>query len=327
MRPFRAAHRRISFSRLHPHSPNPVMNASVLGFSSMVLWAIAAGLFSWYALDAARQVTYVTLADGRRQERRLPLLFRMLLPLAPNFKKAFTGASFERVRDRIDQQLTAGGVDGLLSNWEFLSMKVLLPLCIGPFWILLVHLLSRLNPLLSRLFIPLSLLGLLTCYAYPMLWLRSCVRIRQAKILRALPFVLDLLTLSVEAGLDFMMALQRCTERPVIDPLTEELIRVIRETQLGTTRRDALRAMANRIGLSDVRAIVNALVQADELGVSVGAILRIQSDQVRTRRFERAERLANEAPVKLLGPLLFFIFPAVFLILLGPVFYQMMHTI
>lgn len=251
----------------------------------------------------------------------------MLLPLAPNFKKAFSGTSFERVRDRVDQQLTAGGVDGLLSNWEFLSMKVLLPLCIGPFWILLVHLLSRLNPLLSRLFIPLSLLGLLTCYAYPMLWLRSCVRIRQTKILRALPFVLDLLTLSVEAGLDFMMALQRCTERPVIDPLTEELIRVIRETQLGTTRRDALRAMANRIGLSDVRAIVNALVQADELGVSVGAILRIQSDQVRTRRFERAERLANEAPVKLLGPLLFFIFPAVFLILLGPVFYQMMHTI
>lgn len=303
------------------------MNASVLGFSSMVLWAIAAGLFAWYALDAARQVTYVTLADGRRQERRLPLLFRMLLPLAPNFKKAFSGASFEHVRDRVDQQLTAGGVDGLLSNWEFLSMKVLLPLCLGPFWILLVHLLSRLNPILTRLFVPLSLLGLLTCYSYPMLWLRSCVRIRQAKILRSLPFVLDLLTLSVEAGLDFMMALQRCTERPVIDPLTEELIRVIRETQLGTPRRDALRAMANRIGLSDVRAIVNALVQADELGVSVGAILRIQSDQVRTRRFERAERLANEAPVKLLGPLLFFIFPAVFLILLGPVFYQMMHTI
>ncbi len=303
------------------------MNASVLGFSSMVLWAIAAGLFAWYALDAARQVTYVTLADGRRQERRLPLLFRMLLPLAPNFKKAFSGASFEHVRDRVDQQLTAGGVDGLLSNWEFLSMKVLLPLCLGPFWILLVHLLSRLNPILTRLFIPLSLLGLLTFYSYPMLWLRSCVRIRQAKILRSLPFVLDLLTLSVEAGLDFMMALQRCTERPVIDPLTEELIRVIRETQLGTPRRDALRAMANRIGLSDVRAIVNALVQADELGVSVGAILRIQSDQVRTRRFERAERLANEAPVKLLGPLLFFIFPAVFLILLGPVFYQMMHTI
>ncbi|MGN0845610.1 MAG: type II secretion system F family protein [Kiritimatiellia bacterium] len=303
------------------------MNASVLGFSSMVLWAIATGLFAWYALDAARQVTYVTLADGRRQERRLPLLFRMLLPLAPNFKKAFSGASFEHVRDRVDQQLTAGGVDGLLSNWEFLSMKVLLPLCLGPFWILLVHLLSRLNPILSRLFVPLSLLGLLTFYSYPMLWLRSCVRIRQAKILRSLPFVLDLLTLSVEAGLDFMMALQRCTERPVIDPLTEELIRVIRETQLGTPRRDALRAMANRIGLSDVRAIVNALVQADELGVSVGAILRIQSDQVRSRRFERAERLANEAPVKLLGPLLFFIFPAVFLILLGPVFYQMMHTI
>ena len=170
-------------------------------------------------------------------------------------------------------------------------------------------------------------MGLLLFYTWPMLWLRSVVRVRQAKILRSLPFVLDLLTLSVEAGLDFMMALQRCTERPVVDPLTEELLRVIRETQLGTTRREALRAMAQRIDLPDVRSVVNALVQADELGVSIGAILRIQSDQVRTRRFERAERLANEAPVKLLGPLLFFIFPAVFLILLGPVFYQMMNSI
>ena len=303
------------------------MTTSVLGILCIALWGICAGLFSWYAFDVARQVTYVTLADGRRQERRLPLIFRMLLPLAPNFRKAFTGPSSERMRTRAEQMLTAGGIDGLLTGWEFLSMKVLIPVCLGPFWILLVHLLSRLNPVFARLFIPLSLMGLLLFYTWPMLWLRSVVRVRQAKILRSLPFVLDLLTLSVEAGLDFMMALQRCTERPVVDPLTEELLRVIRETQLGTTRREALRAMAQRIDLPDVRSVVNALVQADELGVSIGAILRIQSDQVRTRRFERAERLANEAPVKLLGPLLFFIFPAVFLILLGPVFHQMMNSI
>ena len=85
--------------------------------------------------------------------------------------------------------------------------------------------------------------------------------------------------------------------------------------------------MARRIDLPDVRSVVNALVQADELGVSVGAILRIQADQIRQRRFERAERLANEAPVKLLAPLMLFIFPAVFLILLGPVFHQMMHRL
>ena len=135
--------------------------------------------------------------------------------------------------------------------------------------------------------------------------------------------MLDLLTLSVEAGMDFMSALQRTTEARRIDELGEEVLRVVREIQLGTPRREALRQMARRIDLPDVRSVVNALVQADELGVSVGAILRIQADQIRQRRFERAERLANEAPVMLLFPLLFFIFPSVFLILLGPVVYRL----
>ncbi len=146
---------------------------------------------------------------------------------------------------------------------------------------------------------------------------------RHRSIQRALPFVLDLLTLSVEAGLDFMNALQRNIERRAIDPLSEELIRVVREIQVGATRREALRAMGIRVGLSDLRQVVNALVQADELGVSIGSILRIQADQMRQRRFERAERLAHEAPVKMLGPLMLFIFPAVFIVLMGPVVYQL----
>ena len=142
-----------------------------------------------------------------------------------------------------------------------------------------------------------------------------------------MPFVLDLLTLSVEAGLDFMTAIQRTTERPVVDPLTEELLRVVREIQVGTPRRQALRAMSNRVNLPDMRSLVNALVQADELGVSIGSILRIQADQLRVRRFENAEKLANEAPVKLLAPLVICIFPCVFLILLGPVLFSLAKMI
>ena len=155
------------------------------------------------------------------------------------------------------------------------------------------------------------------------MWLRSAVKLRQNQILRAMPFVLDLLTLSVEAGLDFMSAVQRATEREKLDALSEELLRMVREIQVGTTRKNALRAMSERVNLPDMRALVNALVQADELGVAVGSILRIQSDQIRVRRFERAEKLANEAPTKLLGPLMVFIFPAVFIILLGPLFYKL----
>lgn len=119
--------------------------------------------------------------------------------------------------------------------------------------------------------------------------------------------------------MDFMSALQRNCERRKIDPLNEELIRMVREIQVGVSRREALRNMADRVRQSDLKSVAFALIQADRLGVPVGPILRIQSEQLRSRRFDRAEKLANEAPVKMLGPLLLCIFPAVFVILVAPI--------
>ena len=110
-----------------------------------------------------------------------------------------------------------------------------------------------------------------------------------------------------------------------MDPLGEELLRTQREVQVGKTRREALRMLGQRAQHPDISAVVNALVQADELGVSLGAILRIQADQMRVRRFQRAEKLGNEAPVKLLFPLVCFIFPSVFMVLLGPIMIEMMQ--
>lgn len=289
----------------------------------LLFWTAAAALFATYAAGVARQLTYVTLADGRRQERTLPLLFRLLLPLGPNLRPMMSGPGMTAAREKADALLITGGFEGLVAGWEFLALKVLVPLCMGPFWVLLVQGAARVAPVLRPSATVLSLLGVVLLYFHPLLWLRTAVRRRQQSILRSLPFVLDLLTLSVEAGLDFMTALQRNVERRRLDALGEELVRVIREIQLGTPRRQALRALSRRVALPDLRSVVNALVQADELGVSIGAILRIQSDQIRQRRFDRAERLANEAPVKLLGPLLLFIFPSVFLILLGPVLYRL----
>ena len=142
--------------------------------------------------------------------------------------------------------------------------------------------------------------------------------------MRALPFVLDILTLSVEAGMDFISALQRNCESRKMDPLNEELLRMTKEIQVGSSRKAALKGMADRVGQPDLKSVAYALIQADELGVSIGSILRIQSDQMRSRRFDRAEKLANEAPTKMLGPLMLCIFPAVFVILLGPVVVQAM---
>ncbi|NLB68342.1 MAG: type II secretion system F family protein [Lentisphaerae bacterium] len=287
----------------------------------------AAGAATWYVAGIARQITYVTLADGRREERRLPLLFRILLPFTPNLEGVAKSPGMAKSRDRSDAMITTAGYEGLLEGWEFISLKFLVPLLVTPIWCLLWIPATRYLPLNRGRFILLCLVGALIAFYYPASWLKRAVKMRQAKIIRAMPFVLDLLTLSVEAGLDFMSAIQRTTERRTVDPLTEEFMRVVREIQVGTPRRQALRAMSIRIDLPDMRSVVNALVQADELGVSIGSILRIQADQIRDRRFERAEKLANEAPVKLLAPLMICMFPCVFLILLGPVIFQLASAI
>jgi tight adherence protein C len=294
-----------------------------------VLWALVAAVAAWYIAQIARQITYVTLADGRRQERTLPMLFRLVLPLAPNLAPFMRRPAFRKTCEKADRDIVAAGFDGLIAGEELVALKFLMPCTYGILWWFFVSgALGALPPdsFVQRLNLPLRIIGVLYLYIQPTMWLAKALKARHKSIERSLPFILDLLTLSVEAGMDFMMALQRCVERRRLDALAEELIRVIRNIQLGMTRKEALREMSRRINLPSLRSVIQALVQADELGVSIGYILRIQSEQIRQRRFERAERLANEAPVKMLFPLLCFIFPAVFLILLGPVIGRLLRT-
>ena len=295
---------------------------NILVILSVVFWGVAIAGLTWYCLQAAREITYVTLADGRRQERTIPFVMRLLLPLTPNLFRIVTRPEFTRQRELADRRLVSAGFDGLLDGREFLALKFLVPLVFGIFWLILLHGAAQLLSVIQENQVTLTLLGMFMFYMYPILWLKQALAARHRSIQRALPFVLDLLTLSVEAGMDFMSALQRNCERRKLDALNEELIRMIREIQLGTTRRIALANMSRRVDLSDLRSVTYSLIQADELGVSIGAILRIQADQMRQRRFDRAERLANEAPVKLLLPLMLFIFPCVFIILLGPILQQ-----
>ncbi|MDA0577925.1 MAG: type II secretion system F family protein [Verrucomicrobia bacterium] len=288
------------------------------------LWGLFATGVSAYCARMAGEITYITLSDGRRKERQIPFALRLLLPFARGMEARISPWVPTNARAQTDRKLTAAGFEGVISAAEFVGLRLLVPLVHGTLaaaFMTMLFTASERNVLL-QLRLPTGLLVFLLAGIYPHLWLRGAIAERHRAIRRALPFVLDILTLSVEAGLDFMTALQRQVERSDIDVLNEELIRVIREIQLGKTRREALRDMSRRVDSSDLRSVVNALVQADELGVSIGTILRIQADQIRQRRFERAERLANEAPVKLLFPLLFFIFPSVFLILLGPILRQ-----
>ena len=292
-----------------------------------VLWALSLGGLAWYIGRVWTQMTYVTLADGRRQERRLPMMFRLLLPLAPNIIPFFRTPRFDKMRVDINRRVVMAGYEGLIAAEEFLALRVLLPLLLGvvlsvALAFAIAHLPDRVQVKMATRQVFLDPMFFLLGFIWPGLWLQKAIRLRHRQIERALPFVLDLLTLSVEAGMDFMSAIKRIIERRAIDALSEELIRAFREVQLGRTRREALKMMADRSGQTDVSSVVSALIQADELGVSIGNMLRIQADLMRMRRFQRAEKLANEAPVKMLFPLLCFIFPSVFMVLLGPILVQ-----
>ena len=302
---------------------------TVMQIAIIACWAACAAGFAAYAVSVASEITYVTLADGRKTARSLPLVFRMLLPFVPNLAGFASRPGFARARQTADEMIVAAGMEGLLSGTEFVALKFLVPITCGTAWMALMLLLGALMPEspFAGNGIVFGMAGFLIFYAYPLMWLRGTLKRRHLAIMRALPFVLDLLTLSVEAGMDFMGALQRNCERRKLDPLNEELIRMTREIQVGTPRRIALRNMADRVRQPDLKGVAHALIQADELGVSIGSILRIQSDQLRGRRFDRAEKLANEAPVKMLGPLLLCIFPAVLVILLMPILMQAAHNL
>jgi tight adherence protein C len=164
--------------------------------------------------------------------------------------------------------------------------------------------------------------GVFLGFIMPWVWLRDRERARKKSIRRDLPYALDLLTLSVEAGLDFTAALARIVRRRPDSPLSQELGETLRQIQMGVPRADALRDLNERVRMEEIFSVTSALIQADELGASLGPILRIQADTFRVRRAQAAEKQAMEAPVKLLFPLICFFFPATFIVIFGPVFIQ-----
>lgn len=241
--------------------------------------------------------------------KKLPFFIRMFLPLASTLKRVSSSELFSDMRRKTAEMLEMSGFDQAVTTVDFLSVRIIMAIA----GIILTVLLFTAGQLLT------GLLVLFLFVAYPSTWLKGVIRKRHLSILKALPNLLDLLTLSVEAGKDFLTALRDILEKRPIDPLGEEFIRALREIQLGSSRQKALKDMSNRVRQAELSSVVDAIVQADELGISIGQILKVQGDQLRTKRFARAETLANQAPVKILFPVVVFIFPSVFLVLLGPI--------
>ena len=280
------------------------------GIATTAAFLFAAGLFLSIRMESAPIQEPV-------ERKSIPILFRIFLPFAPNFYPLVKSRLFASPLAETRDSLLMAGYDQTLSAERFLALRLLM----GAVGIVLTVLaVSARQPSAALLCVLIFLL-------YPSAWLKSLIRKRHLSILKALPNLLDLLTLSVEAGKDFLTALREITARRANDALNEELIRTLHEIQLGKARQTALKEMGLRVRQPDLISVLNAIIQADELGVSIGQRLRIQGDQLRAKRFARAEKLANEAPVKILFPVVLFIFPAVFLILMGPILSQAMKAL
>lgn len=246
-------------------------------------------------------------------ELSLPFSERITLPLLrklAGFVSRFTPArSIEATQHKLD---LAGNPYGWGPR-EFTGVRLLMALLFAGLGVLIfifgkVGFLQR-----AVLFAVTTGLG----YYMPAVLVSSKAKRRQKAIVRALPDALDLLTICVEAGLGFDSAMQKVAEK-WDNELSAAFMRVIQEVQLGKLRREALRDMSDRMEVPDVATFVAAIIQADQLGVSIARVLRIQSDQMRVRRRQRAEELARAATLKILPPVAFFIFPSIFVVLLGP---------
>lgn len=226
---------------------------------------------------------------------------------------------------KLEGTLIAAGDPGQLRNIEVLGIQVLIAVLFPILWATIFIQLDLLSFLFEGPKQILVYLGLMAFgFWFPVFNLKERVRKRQHSIAIQLPDMLDLLTISVEAGLDFMSAMRRVVEKHRPGALRDELERFFKQTEiLGRPRREALKEMATRVQLQDLNAVVSAMIQADQLGISIGPMLRVQSDMLRVRRGQRAEKAAHEAPVKMLAPLMVCILPAVFIMVLGPVVIQM----
>lgn len=249
-----------------------------------------------------------------------PFSERILLPVLEKLAQFAMRFTPQKTLETTQHQLDlAGGFHG----WgpaQFLGVRMLMALLLGGLGIVVV-VTSKSMATLHRFALAGTGFGL--GYYMPGIMLGSRIRQRQQDIIKSLPDALDLLTICVEAGLGFDAAMSKVAEK-WDNEMSRAFTRLIQELQLGKMRRDALRDMADRMEVRDVSSFVAAIIQASQLGVSIGKVLRIQSDQMRMRRRLRAEELARQAPIKMLPAIAFLIFPAMFIVLLGPAVIQVM---
>ncbi len=252
-----------------------------------------------------------------------PFSERVLVPFLRRVGEFSARFTPQKVLLDTTRKLELAGNPAKLDAATFLAARFIVPLIFDGFLLLI----SKISPTpwpFARLLTFLLIFGLLG-FAFPQLWLSSKIQARQKEIRKAMPDALDLLTICVEAGLSFDSAMAKVSEKWE-NQLSLAFARAIREVQLGKLQRESLRDMSDRLGIAEMTSFVAAVIQSQLLGVSMAKVLRIQSEQMRMKRRQRAEEEAHKAPVKMIFPMGLLIFPSILIILMTPALIQIIDV-
>ncbi len=282
-----------------------LLSIGVTGCTTFYLsWNLFSGALENAAADRLEQGKKSSSTGLLKLTR--PMFRALVMPYSQTMK-------LEDWRKKNKRRIISAGLEEAMDVEDLLAFKIFMGFVI-PIAIYIYFLVMS-NSIPIWMLATMMLLG----FAYPSLLVSSARATRHEEIKLQLPFVIDLLTLSTEAGLDFIGALQKVVEKTRPGPFVNEIERMLQEIRLGTTRADAMRTLSWRIDLQEISSLIAVLVTADQMGSSLGDVLRVQSDLIRTQRFVTAEKKGAAASQKLLFPLIFFIMPAVFIMIFGPV--------
>lgn len=270
--------------------------------------------------EFAQRGEAVTLDDIELSQ---PFVERVVYPVLRQFGEIATRFTPQNVLQETSRKLELSGKAGWIDAPMFLSSRLVAAAVFGVLCMVIFTVSVVKKPLPTAILY--SMIGVAVGYFLPQLWLDDAIKKRRNEIRKAMPDALDLLTICVEAGLGFDAAMSNVAKKWE-NELSLAFARAIREVQLGKVRREALKSMSDRVDLAEMTSFVAAVIQSEQLGVSMAKVLRIQADQMRMRRRQHAEELAHQAGVKMLLPMVGFIFPSIFIVLLTPAAFRIMAT-
>ena len=282
--------------------------------STAVVWILSAmiGAITVIVLYVYSTLSSAVPDEDRQYMDKLPPALRLVWPLVQILDFHLTSRISLEKLERTNTKLNNSGVGHMMTAEQFYAVQIVSLVAVFGIMYMVTSMLHKSSPTML-------MVGALLGYFYPAIWLQDARKRRYKQVQKAMPMFLDFITMAVEAGLNLTGALNQVVQKGPPGPLRQEFFMVVRDLRSGLPRADALRRMESRLMMPEVSSFVGTVIQAEKMGASLGSALRSQANQRRSERFQRAEKQAMEAPVKLIGPLMMFIFPVTFIVIGFPI--------